>query len=115
VDVAIIAVPANRVANVLHECARKKVKAVIVLTSGFSEVGNSGREIQDEIVRLTKENGMLLCGPNSQGIFNALNGMSAGFAISKLQTGEDNLSFMVLSARAAGLVPPYILCPVRRV
>lgn len=102
VDVAIIAVPANRVVNVLHECARKKVKAVIVLTSGFSEVGNSGREMQEEIVRLTKESGMLLCGPNSQGIFNALNGMSAGFAISKLQTGDDNFKFYGFVSQSGG-------------
>lgn len=102
VDVAIIAVPANRVVMVLHECIRKKVKAVIILTSGFSEVGDSGREMQEEIVRLTQENGVLLCGPNSQGIFNALNGMSAGFGISRLLTGDDNFKFYGFVSQSGG-------------
>ncbi len=116
VDVAIIAVPANRVVIVLHECIRKKVKAVIVLTSGFSEVGNSGRKMQEEIVRLTRENGVLLCGPNSQGIFNALNGMSAGFGISRLLTGDDNFKFYGFVSQSGGFGTSLyiILCQVRQ-
>jgi len=102
VDVAIIAVPAKRVVMVLHECIRKKVKAVIILTSGFAEVGDSGREMQEEIVRLTQENGVLLCGPNSQGIFNALSGMSAGFGISRLVTGDDNFKFYGFVSQSGG-------------
>ncbi|MDY6903809.1 MAG: acetate--CoA ligase family protein [Thermodesulfobacteriota bacterium] len=102
VDLAIIAVPAKRVAEVLHACIRKKVKAVIILTSGFAEAGSHGREMQDEIVRLTRENGILLCGPNSQGIFNTLNGMSAGFAITKLAIGDDIFKFYGFISQSGG-------------
>lgn len=102
VDVAIIAVPAERVVAVLHECIREMVKAVIILTSGFAETGSHGREMQEEIVRLTQESGMLLCGPNSQGIFNALNGMSAGFAITKLATGDNNFKFYGFISQSGG-------------
>ena len=102
VDLAIIAVPAKMVVNVLHECIRKKVKAVIILTSGFAEVGNLGKKKQEEIVKLTQDNGILLCGPNSQGIFNALNGMSAGFAITKLATGDSNYKFYGFISQSGG-------------
>lgn len=102
VDVAIIAVPAKRTIEILHECIRKKVKAVIILTSGFAEADSHGREMQEEIVRLTQENNILLCGPNSQGIFNALNGMSAGFAITKLATGDNNFKFYGFITQSGG-------------
>lgn len=102
IDLAIIAVPAVRVIEVLHACMKEKVKAVIILTSGFAEVDGHGREMQEEIVRLTQENGMLLCGPNSQGIFNALNGMSAGFGITELATGDDNFKFYGFISQSGG-------------
>ena len=102
VDVAIIAVPAARVTEVLHECISAGVKAVIILTSGFAEAGGHGSKIQEEIVRLTQENGMLLCGPNSQGIFNALNGMSAGFGITELATGDDHFKFYGFISQSGG-------------
>ena len=102
VDLAIIAVPAIKVVEVLHACIRERVKAVIILTSGFAEADGHGREMQEEIVRLTQENGILLCGPNSQGIFNALNGMSAGFAITKLTTGDNNLKIYGFISQSGG-------------
>jgi len=102
VDVAIIAVPAKGTIDILHECIRKKVKAVIILTSGFAEAGSDGRQMQEEIVRLARENNILLCGPNSQGIFNALNGMSAGFGITKLATGDNNFKFYGFISQSGG-------------
>ena len=63
---------------------KKKVKSIVILTSGFSESDEYGTQIQNQITDIVHNAGILLCGPNSQGIFNFLNGMSAGFAISKL-------------------------------
>ena len=102
IDLAIIAVPSVRVIEVLHECIKERVKAVIILTSGFAEADDHGREMQEEIVKLTQENSVLLCGPNSQGIFNALNGMSAGFGITELATGDDNLKFYGFISQSGG-------------
>ena len=62
----------------------------------------AGREMQEEIVRLTQENSVLLCGPNSQGIFNALNGMSAGFGITELATGDDYFKFYGFISQSGG-------------
>ena len=84
VDLAIIGVPAVATLAAIKECAKKKVKGVVVLTSGFSEIGEEGAMIQAEMLRIARDNGMVICGPNSQGLFNSLNGLTAGFAIPKL-------------------------------
>ncbi|MFH1285093.1 MAG: CoA-binding protein [Candidatus Micrarchaeota archaeon] len=68
VDCAIICVPAKFVANVLRECAAKGVKAAIVISGGFSEVGNV--EGEKELMKIAEENNMALIGPNCLGVLN---------------------------------------------
>ncbi|MHA1377337.1 MAG: CoA-binding protein [Candidatus Helarchaeota archaeon] len=65
IDLAIIAVAAKRVSEVLKQCAGK-VKFAVVFTSGFSEVGNN--ELEDEIVKIAHEGNIRLIGPNCLGI-----------------------------------------------
>jgi len=84
VDLAIIAVSAQLAQKAFHECAMKKVKAVIVFTSGFAEVGGSGIKLQEDMAKLAQESNIALCGPNCMGIFNTQNAITAGFAISEL-------------------------------
>ncbi|OPY56208.1 MAG: Succinyl-CoA ligase (ADP-forming) subunit beta [Pelotomaculum sp. PtaU1.Bin035] len=84
VDLAIIAVSAQLVQKALHECSAKKVKAVIVFSSGFAEVGVSGIKLQEDMAKLAQESNIALCGPNCLGIFNTQNAMTAGFSISEL-------------------------------
>lgn len=62
VDCAIIVTPVPAVLKVLQDCADKGVKAVIIITSGFAEVGNAQGE--EEIKRIAKESGMAVVGPN---------------------------------------------------
>ncbi|HSW35744.1 MAG TPA: CoA-binding protein, partial [Candidatus Limnocylindrales bacterium] len=64
VDLAIIGVAAAQTMDVLKECAQKKVKAVIVFTSGFAEIGAEGRAEQEEISKLAVDSGMRILGPN---------------------------------------------------
>jgi len=84
VDLAIITVSAQLAQKALRECAAKKVKAAIVFTSGFAEVGGQGIKFQEDMARLARESNIALCGPNCMGIFNAQNAMTAGFVISEL-------------------------------
>ena len=79
VDLAIITVPAAVTMGALYQCAEKGVKAVIIFTSGFAEVGASGREVQEEISRLAQESGMRILGPNCLGVVNYYNGSAASF------------------------------------
>jgi acyl-CoA synthetase (NDP forming)/RimJ/RimL family protein N-acetyltransferase len=80
VDLAVIAVPADSVNDVVAQCAAKDVHGLVVLSSGFGEVGPEGRERQDELVRLARAGGMRVVGPNCLGIANNDNGLNATLA-----------------------------------
>lgn len=67
-DLVCIAVPARFVPDVARECVEKKVGGVIVHSSDFAEVGEAGRELQDEVVRILAEGAIPLAGPNDMGI-----------------------------------------------
>ena len=70
VDVAIICVPARYVIDVARECYKKGVKGLVVISSGFAEVGGEGIALQKELVSLCNNTGMRLIGPNCMGIIN---------------------------------------------
>jgi len=68
VDLAIICVPAFSVKNVIYDCIEKKVKFGVIISAGFSESGVDGKKIEDEIVKIAKNGGMRIIGPNCMGI-----------------------------------------------
>ncbi len=68
VDLAVIVVPAAAVVPVAEECARKGVRALVVISSGFAEVGPAGRELQARLLHVCRQAGMRLIGPNCMGI-----------------------------------------------
>jgi acyl-CoA synthetase (NDP forming) len=70
VDVAIVLVTAERVLDVVKDCAASGVRHLVVLSSGFSETGEAGRAQQEEMVRLARASGMRVYGPNSPGLAN---------------------------------------------
>lgn len=70
VDLAVIVVPAAKVVEVASECARKGVKAVVVISAGFSETGEEGKRRQAELLNVCRSAGMRLIGPNCMGIVN---------------------------------------------
>lgn len=69
VELAIIAIPANSVKKVLKECIRKKVNAVVIISSGFSEIGEEGKKREDELKRIIKNKKIRVIGPNVVGIY----------------------------------------------
>jgi len=68
VDLAVIAVPAAQVSDVLAECGLKGVAGAVILTSGFSELGANG--LQSEILAIARRHSIRLIGPNCLGIVN---------------------------------------------
>lgn len=70
VDLAVVAVPASAVPGVVEECAAKGVHGVLVISSGFAEEGDEGAALQQRVLRIARDNGMRLIGPNSFGIIN---------------------------------------------
>jgi acetyl coenzyme A synthetase (ADP forming)-like protein len=70
VDLAVIVVPAATVLEVATACARKGVRALVVISAGFSETGNDGKARQAELLNVCRSAGMRLIGPNCMGIAN---------------------------------------------
>ena len=70
VDLAVIVVPAAKVIEVAAACARKGVKALVVISAGFSETGTEGKARQSELLNVCRGAGMRLIGPNCMGIAN---------------------------------------------
>jgi acyl-CoA synthetase (NDP forming)/RimJ/RimL family protein N-acetyltransferase len=70
VDVAIVAVPAESVQDVVLDCAAKGVHGLVVISSGFAETGEEGRMRQRRLVGLSRSYGLRLIGPNALGIIN---------------------------------------------
>lgn len=71
VDLAVIAVPAESVIEVVNDCAAAGVKALLVLSAGFAESSPAGAQLQVELLQTARRSGMRVIGPNSFGIINS--------------------------------------------
>lgn len=78
VDLVIIAVNSRIVNLIAKQCVQKKVGGVIVISDGFSEIGNN--ELEKELVNILKKAKIPLIGPNCLGIINATKNINASFA-----------------------------------
>jgi acetyltransferase len=67
-DLVVVCTPAAANAEVLRACAAKGVKAAFVTSGGYRETGPEGRQAETELVTLAEELGVLLAGPNGQGL-----------------------------------------------
>jgi len=70
VDLAVVAVPAAAVVGTAEECAAAGVRALVVLSAGFAETGPEGAQRQAQLLRVCRDAGMRLIGPNCLGIVN---------------------------------------------
>jgi acyl-CoA synthetase (NDP forming)/GNAT superfamily N-acetyltransferase len=70
VDLAVVAVPAAEVADVVRACAAKRVRGLVVVSGGFADAGPEGRARLEEVVRAARTGGMRLIGPNAMGVVN---------------------------------------------
>ncbi len=86
VDVAIISIPANFVFQATEECGQAKVKFLIVISSGFSEIGNKKEE--EKLIAICKKYQMRLLGPNVFGMYSAKTRLNATFSKTKINSGN---------------------------
>lgn len=80
VDLAIIATPAKLAPELIDDCAKAKVKSVIIISAGFKEVGKEGLALEQEVLVRAKKSGIRIVGPNCLGIMNPHVGLNATFA-----------------------------------
>lgn len=89
IDVAVISVPQPMVFEALKTCAFKKIKYVMIITSGFSEIGKNKEE--KDLVDFAKENDMKILGPNIFGHFVKKSNLNASFASANIPKGHVSL------------------------
>jgi acyl-CoA synthetase (NDP forming) len=80
VECAVIAVPANLAIEAMEACVAKGVKAVVMFTAGFAEIGPEGRVMQERMIEIARGGGIRLCGPNCLGLFNMRIGHTPTFS-----------------------------------
>ena len=88
IDLAIICVPAQFVPSILKECANKNIKSAIIITAGFSETGEEGKKLEEEMKKIIEENKMSVVGPNTLGVINTQNGFNGSFSSTFPQQGH---------------------------
>ena len=71
IDLAVIAVPATHVLQVVDDCIAKGVHGICVITAGFAEANDAGRELEAQLVDKIRSAGCRLVGPNCMGLLNA--------------------------------------------
>ncbi|MFF8386183.1 GNAT family N-acetyltransferase [Streptomyces kanasensis] len=74
VDLAVVAVPAERVPEAVADCGEHGVRGLVVLSAGYAESGPAGRERQRALVRQARSYGMRVIGPNAFGVINTADG-----------------------------------------
>ena len=110
VETAIIATPSRAAVDVMRDCARKGVQAVIIISSGFSEGSEEGKLLEREVAAIARQAGIHLVGPNTTGILNAENRFTSSFLpIDKLPP-SGNAAFVAQTGLFLGILFEQILC-----
>lgn len=94
VELAVVVVPAATVPDTLKECGKKGIKAAVIISGGFKEVGNL--ELEAQVKDVAKKNGIRVIGPNCIGLFDPSTGVDMIFNPSyKLERPKPgNISFI---------------------
>jgi len=71
VDLAILVVPAGRILAAVDDCGAKRVKALVVITAGFKEIGEKGAALEAQLLERVRRYKMRMVGPNCMGMINS--------------------------------------------
>ena len=92
VDLAVVVTPAATVPGVIRECVQAGAGGVIVISAGFKEHGEAGKELEQRILQEIKGTHLRIIGPNCLGVMNPLTGLNATFAPNIARAG--NVAFI---------------------
>jgi acetyl coenzyme A synthetase (ADP forming)-like protein len=79
IDVAVVAIPAKGVPQVVKEAGEKKIPLVIIISSGFREAGEAGRQIEEQVLAIAHQYGIRIMGPNCLGLMLPHQGINTTF------------------------------------
>ena len=104
VDVAHIIIPAKLVPQAIEECGKKGVKAVIINSAGFSEMGEEGARIQEAFLANARKYNVRVFGPNCQGIINTDPDLKAYCNFTFTYPEPGSISVVALSGGVGALI-----------
>jgi len=108
IDCALLIMRAGDTPSVLRECIEKGVKAAVVPVIGFREIGGKGKEVENEIAQMCRASGLKICGPNTNGLLNLVDGVALGYSPAMERVAKGRLGFVTQSgALVSGLVPRF--------
>jgi acyl-CoA synthetase (NDP forming) len=79
VDLAVISVGRDRVPAAFEDCIRAGIRRVIIISQGFADADEHGRELQEQIARRARETGVRVLGPNTLGVVNNFSRFNTAF------------------------------------
>lgn len=79
VDLAVVVLPSNLILDMLEACGQRGIKAVVIITGGFKEVGESGARLEEEAMKIARHYGMRIIGPNCVGTMDMNTGVNTTF------------------------------------
>jgi acetyltransferase len=102
VELAVIVTPADTVPAVIGECIAAGVKGAIVISAGFKEHGEHGKDLERQILERMRGTRLRVIGPNCLGVMNPLSGLNATFAQTMARPG--NVAFISQSGALCSAV-----------
>ena len=97
VDLAVVAVHAEDVQDVVLDCAAKGARGLLVVSSGFAEIGPEGRDRQRRLVGLARSYGLRVIGPNALGVVNTDPAVRLNASLSPLMPARGRVAFFCQS------------------
>jgi acyl-CoA synthetase (NDP forming)/ribonuclease HI len=108
VELAIFSVPASKTIQVMRECAEKRVRGVVIISSGFDESGAAGAAYQRELLGIAKQAGIRIIGPNTTGILNPYDNFTTTF-VPLRDVRKGPVAFIAQTGMFAGMLLEWIL------
>jgi acetyltransferase len=87
-ELVVIATPAPTVPNIVLQCGMKGVRSIIIITAGFSEVGDAGKRLQQKVLDIAHRYDIRIIGPNCLGIIRPSGQLNATFGYGTVQDGH---------------------------
>ncbi|MBP9041493.1 MAG: acetate--CoA ligase family protein [Anaerolineaceae bacterium] len=107
VELAVLVVPAPVTPQTLEDCGKRGIKAAIIISGGFKEVGESGTDLEKECLEIARRYGMRLIGPNCVGTMCMRTGLNTTFIYGVPDTG--GIGFLSQSGAVCGGVIDMVL------
>ena len=108
VDLAVIVVPAASVPAVVDDCLAKGVRAIVVISAGFGEIGGDGVVLQDRVVEKIRAAGVRMIGPNCMGVLNTNPAFSVNATFSPVFPPAGRIAFSTQSGALGLAILDYV-------